>query len=186
MGRGTVGEPALRVIRGGRCTEVKYRSVRIVAATPEKPPFGIDAVAFEEDTYLVLSAPPEFHEVNEHPVRILTEAFTMRPAVPGCVIVKGSHPFRLLAIVHDLNEDPTWREEWIKEALEKIFRETEQRRLQSLALPLLGTRFGSLEARRFAQLLRDVLERTQIVYLNKLWLMVSDESHCRILSVFEG
>ncbi len=51
--------------------------------------------------------------------------------------MKGSGPVKLLAVVHDLNQDPSWKEEWVVKALEGIFREIEQRKLQSLALRFL-------------------------------------------------
>jgi hypothetical protein len=164
--------PRAQLLRADHDNEIVLRSLRIVAAPWNRPPFSVDGVALEDDTYNVLSEAPEFREVTEHPVRVMTQAFTVRPSVPGEVILKGGSPFRFLAIIHDLDQNPTWKEEWISTALRAIFREAEALKLQSLALPLIGTRFGSLNPERFMTLLKQVLRQMTLGSLKKLWLVV--------------
>jgi hypothetical protein len=165
-------KPALRVIRGGRYTEMSFGPVRIVVAPEESPPFPVSAVVAEEDTFLVLTAPPVIRELKEHPLKLLAQAIETPPADPGSVLVKGERSLRFLAIVHDLNQEPSWREEWIAEALQRIFKEAERRKLEALALPLLGGQYGSFKNERFVGLLRCALEQAALKYLKRLWLIV--------------
>ena len=129
-------------------------------------------MVFEEDTYLVLSADWEKIESEAHPVVILTEAFEMEPEKPGRVVVYEGSPLRFLAVVHDLDQEPSWREDWIGKALEEVFREAERRNLQRIALPFLGTKHGSLEKKRFAALFRGFLKRRPSPYHLRVWLVL--------------
>lgn len=158
--------------RGQRRTEVWIGSVRLFVAPHEWPPFVADARVEEEDTYLVLSADPEVQETREQPGELMAELLRTNPAVPGSVIVKEGRPLSLLAVVHDLEQEPSWKEEWIIRALDGIFREAETRNLRSIALPLLGTLHGSLEKQRFLVLLRQALERSSPEHLARIWLVV--------------
>lgn len=176
----------LRVIRGTYPCQVSLGSLNIVAAPEDMPPFPVDAVAFEEDTFLVLSAPPQVRETKEPLVRVMTRVIETRPKTPGSVLVKGKRPLRFLAIVHDLNQEPSWREEWVASALSEIFREAESRRLQSIALPFLGTLHGSLKKQRFLVLLRCALERMSATHLKRVWLIVPARTSSKILQTLES
>jgi hypothetical protein len=149
-------------------------------------PYPVDAWAAEEDTYLVLSADPEVAEPDEDPERVMAEVLATHPEEPGTVIVKAGCPLRLLAIVHDLNEEPSWKEEWVVKALQGIFQEADKRRVRSLALPLLGSLHGSLEKQRFLVLLREVLERRSPEHLKRLWLVVPAGTSSEILKMLES
>ena len=176
-------KPRLRLIRGGRFSRFIIGSVEIVVAPEDKPPFKIDAVAYEEDTFLVLSAPVELNEPPESLTRLLTELREMQPKKPGSVLAKAGSPLRLLAVIHDLNQEPSWKEEWVAKALEGIFRETEQRKLHALALPFLGTRHGSLGKESFLILLRSILEKTVTHSLKRIWLMLPPDIDPKIITV---
>jgi hypothetical protein len=165
-------KPRLRLIRGGRPSRFAVGSVDIVVAPENKPPFGTDAVAYEEDTFLVLSAPVELNESPEPFNRLLAELKEMKPEKPGSVLVKATSPLQLLAVVHDLNQEPSWKEEWVTKALKGIFREIEQHKLHSLALPFLGSCHGSLGKERFLVLLRSVLKKIATHSLKRIWLML--------------
>lgn len=102
----------------------------------------------------------------------MTQVIETQPEPPGSILVKGKYPFRFLAIVHDLNREPSWKEEWISSAINKIFLETERRRLKSIALPLLGNLYGSLDQKRFIELLRMALLEFSPANLERLWLIV--------------
>jgi hypothetical protein len=165
--------PPLRLIRGGLHCQMIYGALRIVAGPETTPPFPVAAMACEEDTWLVLSADPKVCTPEVHPIRIMTDLIEARPEPVGTVLVRGNRPVRLLAVVHDLDQDPTWKEEWISAALAEVFRTVEREKIGSLGLPLLGTRHGRLGAERFAQLLGAELEATDPVHLNRLWLITS-------------
>ena len=186
MGQKTDERPKLRLIRGSYPLKVSVGSVDIVASPKDRPPFPVDAVAFEEDTFLVMSADPKVRDPHEHQVRLMTRVIETRPETPGSVLVRGQRPLRLLAIVHDLNQDPTWKQEWVASALDGIFGEAERRRLQSIALPFLGTLHGSLEKEHFLLLLRCALERLPTKHLKRLWLVVPTGTSSKIFGVLES
>ena len=185
MNKKRENKSGLRLIKGNIHCEIFLGSVLIVAAPEDSRPFPVDAVAYEEDTFLVLSTDTRVRESEEHIVRLMTRVIEARPAELGKVLVKGKRPFKLLAIVHDLDQNPTWKEEWIESALEGIFREAESRELRSVALPLIGTLHGSLKKRRFIELLKMVLVRLKPCYLERLWLIAPVESNREIIELLK-
>ena len=128
--------------------------VSIVAGRPGEP---VDGLVVEEDTWLVLSAPSDVPEPAEHPLRVMTGAHEAEPVAPGSVLVREGPPVRLLAVVHDVGAEPSWREAWVADALRGVLREAAQRGLRSVAIPVLGAVHGSMPPDCFAQLLRDAL-----------------------------
>jgi len=147
-------------------------ALRIVSCPEDAPPFEVDAVAAEEDTWLVLSADPVATEPEEGLEEILAAARQAQPEPPGSVVVLEGRPLRLLAVVHDLSREPTWREEWVASALAAILAECEARGIRSLALPPLGARHGSLAPPRFEELLAEALRAAPPLRLERLWLVV--------------
>jgi len=175
-----------RVIPGSYPYEISRGSLKIVAAPKDNRPFPVDAVAFEEDTFLVLSAETAIREPKESLMRVMTKVIETRPETPGSVLVKGKRPLRMLAIVHDLNREPTWRQEWVESTLMGIFQEVERRRLKSLALPFIGTLHGKLGKEHFIRMLREVLECMKFKHLKNLWLVVPSGTKRAILEALES
>jgi len=173
----------MKLVQRSHHSELWIGSVRIFVAPRDIPPFIAAAIAEEEDTYLVLSADSEVQETHEDPERLMTELLKTSPLTPGTVIPTGKHPLRLLAIVHDLDREPSWKEEWVTGALDGIFREAEGRKLRSIAVPMLGAVHGSLEKQRFLVLLREALERSSPKYLVRLWLITPTGSTREILEM---
>ncbi|MDY6842944.1 MAG: hypothetical protein SVW57_02475 [Thermodesulfobacteriota bacterium] len=178
--------PPLRLIQGNVPHKISVGSVTIIAAPEDKPPFTAEAVVFEEDTFLVLSADRTVLEPHEHPIRIMTEAFNISPKKTGSVMVKGKHPFCLFAIIHDLNQEPSWKEEWIARALDGIFQEVESRNIQSLALPFLGTLHGTLQKHRFVKLFGCALKRMAHNRLKRIWLMLPAGTSDTIITLLDS
>lgn len=176
----------MRLIDGGLHREISFHHLRIVAAPQNAAPFNVEGLAFEEDTWLVMSADPKICEPPEHPIRLITDLIEAKPESVGNVLIQGNHPLRFLAIVHDVNQEPTWKEEWIESALQEIFRKAEQRRIQAVGLPLIGTLHGSLKYRRFAVLLGRVLQQTTINHLKRLWLITSPTITSEIIDMLEA
>jgi hypothetical protein len=145
--------------------------VRLVASALDQPPFPVDAVVAEEDTYLVLSAETDLQIPAEHPLRVLTAAHESEPQPPGSVVVRSGQPLELLAVVHDLSSETSCQEEWVVTALEEILRQTDRLRLRSIALPLLGAVHGVLEPSRCAELLWAVLVAAEPATLERIWLV---------------
>lgn len=176
----------MRLIDGGLHRETSFGHLRIVAAPENVAPFEVDAITFEEDTWLVMSADPKICEPQEHPIRLMTDLIETQPEPVGSVLIQDSQPLRFLAIVHDVNQEPTWREEWIESALREIFRKAEQRRLQAIGLPLIGTLHGKLNNQRFAALLGRVLQQATFKHLKRLWLITSPTITSDIIEMLEA
>jgi O-acetyl-ADP-ribose deacetylase (regulator of RNase III) len=102
----------------------------------------------------------------------MVEGLETESEKPGRVVVCEENPLRFLAVVHDLDQEPSWREDWIEKALEEVLREAERRKLQRIALPFLGTKHGSLEKKRFAALFRGFLKRRPSPYHLRVWLVL--------------
>jgi hypothetical protein len=154
----------------------RWKTIVIAISPAQQPPFPVDAEVFEEDTYLALSADPEFRPSEEHPLRVLSEAAATQPERAGTVVVKSGRPLRMLAIVHKLDEDPTWREEWVASALEAVFVQVEKRGLHAIGLPLLGTVHGKLSIEQSLALLSESLHILQQTPLDRIWLKPGDSA----------
>lgn len=162
----------------------RFGRLHVVAAPERSPPFAVDAVAVEEDTHLLLSADTEIREPAES-LAVLTEAVRSTPPnTPGNVLVRKASPLQLLAIVHDIEREPTWREEWIASAMHGIFEEAEWRRLGALALPLLGTRHGGIPPTLVAQWAGNCLPRGHLRSLRRLWIVCPPGSEADVMHAF--
>jgi hypothetical protein len=164
---------------------MSFGSIRIVAAPERWPPFDIDALAVEEDTWLIMSADPKICQPPEHPIRLMTDLLEAQPKDVGSVLVRGKNPLQFMAIIHDVNKEPTWREEWVQSALNEIFHEVAHRKLQALGLPLLGTVHGKLEKRRFAALLSRALRQSTSRHLRRLWLIAPIPINTEIIHLLQ-
>ncbi len=170
-----VGLPSLRLIRGGRA-ELRFGTLGVTVAPSDSDPFPVEAEIVEEDTWQVLGAGPEVTVPAEHPSQVLTEALEARPVPAGSVMVREGRPLRLMAVVHDLNQEPSCRQEWVAAALGEVFRIAEARAIRSLSLPLLGVRHGRLPATDFVELLVRVIQEQAPRHLHKLWLQAPAET----------
>ncbi len=172
-GKPAAGRPLLRVIAGGRTRCLYYDGGLIVVAPADTPPFVVDARVVEEDTFRIMSAAPEWAPPEVHPLQLMNELQHYESDRPGSVVVQAGRPIRLLAVVYDLDCDPSWRVEWVAAALRQIMREAAKRRLYSLGLPLLGRQHGRMPRAAFVDLLAGVLADRRSHVPRRLWLMVS-------------
>jgi hypothetical protein len=178
--------PRLRVIQGTLVCGTWLGKLRVVAAPKDSPPFAVQAIAFEEDTFLVLSADPAVRDPKIPLVRIMTQLMETQPQSPGTVLVQGRSPLRLLAVIHDLNQDPSWKEEWVETAFTGIFEASERRDIRSLALPPLGTVHGTLPRNRSLEMLVKTLRERSLRHLKKLWLVVPRGAAKETIRVLES
>ena len=161
----------LRVIDGAQHVEMSSGPYRVVAAPRDRPPFEVGAVVLEEDTYLILSADPVVKEPQESWGEVIKQVNELQPETPGSVLIRETYPLEILAVVHDLDRDPSWKEEWIAAALDGVLREFAARGVRSGAIPMLGATHGSLALKRAAGLLREALKRGGPRTLEHIWLM---------------
>jgi hypothetical protein len=166
----------LRLIRGGRDrSALEDGLLRVVVARADHPPFDLDAVVVEDDTYFVLGASPKVREPTESPLRVWTELHESEPATPGDVILRPGKPPRVSAVVHDLSRDPTWTEGWVTHALSASLRLAVERGFRSLGLQPLGCVHGRLAPDRFPELLRRALEEIEPGPVARIWLIGEPE-----------
>jgi len=176
----------LRVIDGGLHCKMAFNGLQIISAPMEAPPVKIDALAVEEDTYLIMSAEPTHIPPAEHPLRFLAELASLEPEKPGSIVVRGYNPIRMMAVVHDVNEDPTWREKWIESALCEIFIEIDIRKLSTLGLPLIGTKHGKLKNHRFAELLAKAIKKSAINHLKRLRIIAPVPENVKLIQLLKN
>jgi len=166
---------------------VVIETLEIIAAPWPLQPFPCDAIVEEQDTYLLLGESRELPASEEKTWYLTHKMQEQRPVMPGSVIMKRHHkPLRLMAVVNDVAQDPVCREEWVRSALMKIFELAAMQEAGSLALPLLGMRYGQLAADRAMNLLQRALVSGRGSTLRRLWLILPPGSSCRMLSVFRG
>ena len=155
--------------------------VHVVVAPEDAPPFPVDAIAVEEDTHLLLSSDGIVEEPDEDFDELIAAAGEPPANTPGSVLVRKGDPLRFLAIVHDIDCEPTWREEWIASAINGVIEEAEWRRLESVAVPLIGTRHGNVETRRVALWLGRCLSRTAFRFLKRVWVIAPAGSEADLM-----
>jgi hypothetical protein len=147
-----VQRPRLKLVRGERWRGFPVGAVTVVPASPSDPPFRTGARVLEEDTWLLLRAPPRLQESPVHPVRLLTEVTGQRPRRTGSLIPRADS---WLAIVYDLDQDPICRPEWVASAYAAILGQARAQGCRDVALPLLGTAYGVLSWSRSLTLLTE-------------------------------
>lgn len=175
----------LRLIHGDLDRTVHCGPVTMMLAPEDRPPFAVGAVAVEQDTALVLDEEPVLNVPHSSLKQLGDEMERFSEPVPGSVVVQRGTPRRLYAIVHDLEQEPTWREEWVAAALENLMRLADRQHLQAVALPLLGSRFGKLSAERFVALLTQAIREFPPHEPLRLWLVVPREEVHRLLKLLE-
>lgn len=158
----------LRLVRGGPDL-FAVGSLELTLA--DAPPFGVQGTVREEDSFLVLGASPQVRVPREHPVRVMTGAFTFEPLEPGSVLVHPGPPLELQAVVHDLDQEPSCREEWIERALGGVLQACARHEIEALAMPLLGSVHHVLPVRRAALVLVQALRGEGVpACLRRIWL----------------
>jgi len=162
--------------RGGR-----LGPVHVVVAPEHAPPSPIDALDVEENTHLPLTSDGVVAEPDEEFEALVEAASKKTTNTPGSVLVRKTKPLQFLAIVHDIDCAPTWREEWIASAINGTVEEAEWRRLSSLGIPLIGTRHGNVEMRRVALWLGRCLSRTSFRYLKRVWVIAPEGSEAELM-----
>ena len=164
--------PHLRVIPGGLAEERRIGAVIVRLGAMEALVPDLDAVVVEDDTFRLLSGEPILKEPVESLDELERELTEFRAPAPGDVLVRGGEPLELVAIIHDLDQDPSWRLEWISSALAKVLALAAERQIDTLAMPLLGTVHGKLKREKALALLRTALEQHQAPWPRVLWLAV--------------
>jgi len=134
-------------------------------------PNDVGGVVIEQDTGLVLNTDDEIRYPRDS-IETLTKNMLRRgePA-QGTVLELGTSPPQLLAIVHNLDNEPSWTEEIVKETITNLFKIAKRREFHSIAMPLLGTVHGDLAEERAQDLLEEAVSETRVPKLRKIWIL---------------
>ena len=100
----------------------------------------------------------------------------------GSVIVRGSAPIRLLAIVHDIDQEPTCRPESISKAYQALLQIILEKGITSIGLPLLGTVHGKLSIAEAIVLINECLQDQLPDSLQQIWLILPSGTGCECLA----
>ena len=129
----------------------------------------VDALVEEQDTHLLLGkAPVIMDSITSFPqlVRKMEQQVAERP---GTVIVhRTTMPKRFIAIVYDIDSKPICREVWLEEALKNILGHCRKLRIETLAMPLIGTSYGRLDEHTMITLLEKLLIEHRQDYPHKI------------------
>jgi O-acetyl-ADP-ribose deacetylase (regulator of RNase III) len=147
---------------------------RITARAEGDAPFDVEAAAFEEDTYTVLSATPEFRVPRESLEQAMAAAGASEPFALGAVVVRPGAPLRFLAVVHDLSLDPSWTEDSVSRAMVNVMKEADARALKAIAVPPLGTKYGTLDHRRCVELFIAAIAEANLHSVERVWFVVPE------------
>jgi hypothetical protein len=108
-------------------------------------PPGVGAFVFEQDLEYLLRVDREPRYPREPTAELLAAAQQAPERVCGMVYAIEGSPLYLMAVVHDLGQEPSWRSEWIAAAYHGLGHEVKERGLRALVTPLLGTVHGRFD-----------------------------------------
>ncbi|MCH7743581.1 MAG: hypothetical protein IIB71_13060 [Proteobacteria bacterium] len=136
--------------------------LEIVLAERGRPPFPVELIAFEEDTYLVLSAGNFAREIRQETSELLAEMSQFGSLSLGTVVQKGQ---RLYAVVHDLDRHPSCDKRVVRKALLEIVRICNEGDIHSIAIEPLGCVHGKLESEWFLKQLWEVAATSSLRHI---------------------
>jgi hypothetical protein len=169
--------PRLSLVEGGQGPrEIAIGGRTVVVAPEDQPPFSVEAIVEEEDRHLVLSAPPIVPEKKDHPIRVMTDLWNDAPRALGSVIARGRDPIRLLAVVHDLDRDPSVEIGSIERALDATFDALAKLGVRSLKLPLLGAVHRAIDPKTSASCIGARLRAHPVGALERVWIVVLSDT----------
>ena len=123
----------------------------IVISPVGQPPFAVELMVFEEDTWMVLSAGNFARSVRQDTHAVIEEMNAFETRQPGELVIKGN---RAYAIVHDLDQGAGSRVAWIDLALDRLFTHCRTTGTQCLAMQPLGCVHGEGDIDEFCARLR--------------------------------
>jgi hypothetical protein len=130
------------------------------------PPFAVEVMVFEEDTYRVLSSGNHIREIRE-PLNVLQmEASEQESHAAGDLVVRGS---RWFAILHDFDKPEPYRPESAQQVLAQIRGEVARRGIRSIGIQALGHFHGPEGLDTAVQLISDCPWPD---CLEKIWIVI--------------
>ena len=157
---------------------VSVQSVSLMFSPSVYGPFVPAAVAEEQDTFLLMGEQRQIVEPKQ-PAWALANRLDSQPTLPpGSVIRKGVQPLRLVAIIHDVAQSPTWHTEWVEQALRAVFAVVDELSLPSLKLPLLASACHNFDEASFMRTLLRVIMQREAEQALKIWIPCREGRAC--------
>lgn len=151
---------------------IESRALQIQAVEPSaSAPDDIDALVIEQDTGLVLDFDENVRYPTESLKSLTKKILNHGGAKQGTVLELRTAPPQLLAIIHNLDNEPSWTEDSVLESLRSLLKISSRRKFRSIAMPLLGTVHGKLPKDRARELLDAALSEVRIPSLQEIWLI---------------
>ncbi len=152
----------------------RFGLANITVSEAGAPPFEVDAVVIEQDTSLLMDPDVPVRDPGLSFWRLARAAARQRGGEPGRVLVRrGAGVVRLWAVVHDLEQLPTCRREWIAEALVGVVAEAQRRGVTALTLPALGLATGTVSMPELLDMLAAAMRRAALVRSLRVWIPVA-------------
>jgi len=157
--------------------KITIDTIDIHIAPEDHSPFPVNALVEEQDTSLVLEPDDELRDPgDDKPIWYdSNKAELLAAHQPGDVLIKSINPIRFLAIVHDLDQTPSWKSEWIETALSKVFEISDSKSLSAIGIPVLGLQFGRFKLEAFISIFADALKKQNFEHSLRIWLIVKPE-----------
>jgi hypothetical protein len=161
-------------------------NIIVHAAPVAHPPFAVAAILEEQDTCLLLKQQTTLTDPGK-PAWFLANKLEQEHVYQlGDVLLKGKNPTRLLAIVHDIEHQPTCSLDSVTKAYHKLSTIVTSERIASIAIPLLGTVHGRIPLDLAITSFQRVFLTNPPDYLEKIWLVLPEDASCECLSLLRN
>ena len=158
-------------------------NILVHAAPIEHPPFTVSAIMEEQDTHLLLQRPTTLIDPGKPAWYLANKLEQERIYNLGDIISSGKDPIRLLAIVHDIDRQPTCNLDDISTAYQNLLTTIELHHITSLGMPLLGTVHGQFSLETAMTAFRETMISHPCICLKKLWLILPEGASCECMSL---
>ena len=119
-----------------------------------------------------MAADTTARDFDEHPIRLMTSLIDQKPLSPGEAVIKDK---QWRAVLYDLDEEPSCRHEWIRQALGQIVHLIDSKDINSISISLPGVRYDCIGWRLSLELLLSELVAKPGMKPLKIWLMIPQD-----------
>ena len=164
---------SIRLIWDKSTCATRIGKIAVYSAPPEHPPFRCEAVVVEQDTNLILGEQTTLVEPDKPAWYLANTLERDQPVYKlGDVIIKRGLPMQLMAIVHDIEQQPTCDSGILKLAWQNLMAISAQNNVKTLATPALGSVHGKIVLEDALQLFGQAIHDHAPPCLEKIWLVL--------------
>lgn len=186
--------PQLRLIEGDLSRTFALCGFTLHICDVDTPlPRDIEARVVEQDTTMLMEPPTRLDvaaiqgDSGSSYSRLIGEMLLEEADYRvGNISLRDGDPARIMLVIHDLSQTPSWNERGIKRALRTLFAMLPRYRFSSLALPALAHRHGRLPVERFLTLLCEEMREKPPLWGGDIWLQVPREALTTALQTLQN